>query len=95
MRKYYVTTSADMPRGSGHWLVYADDETACRKLANERIPEGRWCFIYDTLEEVHELDRKRHGTIAKLSCGACARIGTNESISLVHSPSCAKGKATD
>jgi hypothetical protein len=64
---YYVTVAANMPYGCGHWEIHDKDEVEARRLAFDCIPEGRWSFMYRSLEEVHELDRHRHGTIGATS----------------------------
>ena len=64
MKEFYVTTAANMPNGAGHWVVMALDHDQARALAFERIPEGRWSFLYDDLSKVHALDRTCHGTIS-------------------------------
>lgn len=60
---FYATVAANMPHGAGHWEIQAKDEAEARKLAFEKIPEGRWCFIYTSLDEMHQLDRTCHGRI--------------------------------
>lgn len=63
MNTYYVTTAANHPRGSGYWEILASSRDVARRLAFTRCPEGAWAFMYDTLDEVHHMDRKCHGTI--------------------------------
>lgn len=64
VKTFYVTTSSSMPGGSGYWEIRAADADEARALAHKKIPEGRWAFLYDDLESVHPLDRKRHGVIS-------------------------------
>ena len=61
--KFYVTTAANMPHGCGYWEVNAKDKHQARGLAFLHCPEGRWSFIYESLDDVHEMDRKCHGVI--------------------------------
>ena len=63
LRTFYVTTAANMPHGSGYWEIGAHDEDEARQLAFAHCPEGRWSFMYRNLEDIHPLDRKRHGFI--------------------------------
>lgn len=63
MSMFYVTIAANMPKGCGHYVVHAVSEDEARELAFRHCPEGRWSFIYPSLEDVHELDRKCHGHI--------------------------------
>ena len=63
VRQFYVTTAANHPHGSGYWEVGAINETEARRLAHEHCPEGKWSFMYDALDDVHPMDRKRHGFI--------------------------------
>lgn len=63
MNTWYVTTSSNMPYGAGYWEIGATDEAEARRLAFEHCPEGRWCFMYDSLDKVHPMDRRRHGFI--------------------------------
>jgi elongation factor P hydroxylase len=62
-REFYVTVAANMPHGAGHWVVIAEDESEARRLAFAHCPDGRWSFMYQSIDEVHKLDRKCHGTI--------------------------------
>ena len=62
MNTYYVTVAANHPGGCGYWEVKAQDETEARERAFDSLG-SKWSFIYSTLEEVHPLDRKRHGRL--------------------------------
>lgn len=64
LNTYYATTSSSMPGGSGYWEISAADQDEARRLAHEKIPEGRWSFLYDDLKKIHPLDQKRHGVIS-------------------------------
>ncbi len=61
--KFFVTTAANMPHGSGYWEIGANTEAEARALAFAHCPDGRWCFMYESVEEIHEMDRRCHGRI--------------------------------
>lgn len=63
MRSYYVTVTDSMPFGSGYWEIRAENEDDARRKAFERLPEGRWSFMYTDFENIHPLDRRKHGII--------------------------------
>jgi hypothetical protein len=58
LNAYYVTSARNMPKGCGMFVFYAPTEEEARDLAFLHCPEGRWSFIYSSIEEVHPLDRK-------------------------------------
>lgn len=59
---FYVTIASNQPFGCGYFKVYADSlEQAEEKIF--AVLGDRWAFMYRSLEEVHELDRKEHGII--------------------------------
>lgn len=61
-KAFYVTIAASQPFGCGYFKVYADSlEQADEKIF--AVLGDRWAFIYRSLEEVHERDRKEHGVI--------------------------------
>lgn len=60
---FYVTIASNMPRGAGYYRVFARDREQARALAFRHCPDGRWSFMYDSLDDVHEFDRKHHGDI--------------------------------
>jgi hypothetical protein len=62
LKSFYVTVAANMPRGSGYYKILAVDEQSARECAFARLPDGRWSFIYPSLDDVHPLDRTYHGT---------------------------------
>lgn len=64
IRTFFATVASNMPHGAGYWEIQATDLDHARELANEKTPGGRWCFLYESLEKVHPLDRKRHGVIS-------------------------------
>lgn len=61
-REFFVTTSSSHPGGAGYWLVKAPDYNKARLATFEALGD-KWCFMYDSLENVHELDRNCHGVI--------------------------------
>lgn len=63
LKVFYVTVAANMPRGAGYYEIHAESEAHARLLAFAHCPEGRWSFMYDSLEQIHKLDRKCHGVI--------------------------------
>lgn len=63
MQAFYVTSAYGMPMGCGYWRVCADTESEARDLAFKHCPDGRWSFMYPTLDAVHPLDRRLLGEI--------------------------------
>lgn len=63
MQAFYITTASNMPNGAGYWEIHAPSEEDARALAFKHCPDGRWSFLYTSLEKVHPLDRVKHGTI--------------------------------
>lgn len=60
---FYITTAANHPGGAGYWEIHGcSNETEAREAAFRSLG-NKWCFVYDSLDKVHELDRKRHGRI--------------------------------
>jgi hypothetical protein len=59
---YYVTTAANHPRGSGYWEVAAHTKEQAHARAMDAL-DGKWSMMYERLEDIHPLDRKRHGRI--------------------------------
>jgi hypothetical protein len=62
MADFYVTTASNHPKGAGYWLVKASTVIKAREAAFNTLGDS-WCFLYTSLDDVHELDRKCHGTI--------------------------------
>ncbi len=60
---FYVTIASNQPGGMGCYEIHATSQDHARALAFKYCPDGRWSFLYKTLEEVHALDRRRHGVI--------------------------------
>jgi len=65
-KEFYVTTTNSMPLGAGCVRVLARSYAEARDLAFQFMPEGRWSFMYETLADVHELDREVLGTISMI-----------------------------
>lgn len=65
LRLWYVTTASNHPGGAGYWEVLAATrEEARRKVCDPIYGLGtKWAFMYDRLDDVHELDRNLHGRI--------------------------------
>lgn len=61
--EFYVTTASNHPKGAGYWLVKASTINKAREAVHNAL-DGKWCFICTSLDDVHELDRKYHGTIS-------------------------------
>ena len=61
--KFYVTIAASQPRGSGYYEVRANTEAEARKIVFDNLGQ-LWSFIYSSLEDVHPLDRKKHGVLS-------------------------------
>lgn len=66
MAKFFVTTTSNMPLGTGYVEIEADTREEARELAFQFMPDGRWSFDYDDLEKVHPMDRNKRGRITKL-----------------------------
>lgn len=62
MKTFFVTIAANQPHGAGYFEVKAETREEARKKTVEALGV-KWSFMYDSLEEVHEFDRKKHGTI--------------------------------
>lgn len=62
MKTYFVTLGFGQPFSPGYFEVKAETENEARVIANERL-DRRWCGIYFSLDEVHELDRVYRGTL--------------------------------
>lgn len=60
---FYVTTATNHPGGAGYWEVEAATEEEAHKKAMDALA-GRWAFMYSSLEDVHPMDRFRHGRIS-------------------------------
>lgn len=69
MKTFYVTTAANMPRGCGYWEIGAETEAEARRIAFAHCPEGRWSFMYSSVDEIHEMDRKCHGRLGAWEWG--------------------------
>ena len=54
---FYATSAANMPNGAGYYKIHANSEEAARKLVHDHT-NGRWCFMYYSLEDIHPLDRR-------------------------------------
>lgn len=63
MKTFYVTTTANMPLGTGCVEIEAEDRMQARDLAFQHMPDGRWSFDYASLEEIHPMDRAIRGYI--------------------------------
>ena len=57
---FFITTSANQPTGAGYFEVHEDDSEKARKLVFELIGP-QWAFMYNSLEDVHPLDRIKLG----------------------------------
>ena len=58
---YYVTVASNMPDGPGYYEIHAPSEGDAREAAFSRLPDGRWSFLYRSLDAIHPLDRIRLG----------------------------------
>ena len=76
MNTYYVTTSSSHPEGAGHYTVSANSDFEARSLIISKLGIY-WCFIYDKLTDMHELDRGCHGHINDLDEDFRSRRGIN------------------
>ena len=59
---YYATTAFNHPNGAGYWEVKASSRGQAREAASEAL-DNKYCSLYDMLEDIHPLDRTRHGLI--------------------------------
>ena len=59
---FYATIAANMDPGSGYYEVHADDYEEALKLTFAARGD-KWCFLYMSLEDMHELDRTKLGEI--------------------------------
>ncbi len=62
-RSYFVTIASNQPLGCGYWEVHAENAAEAHRKAVRQLGT-RWAFLYESLDEVHELDRIKHGEIA-------------------------------
>lgn len=62
MNEYFCTTASSHQEGSGYYKVIATDVLQAR-LAVHKHTNGKWSFLYKSLEDVHPLDRKCHGVL--------------------------------
>lgn len=63
MNTYYVTVAANMPYGCGYWEIRAPSVAEARRLAFAHCPDGRWSMFYEHFDDIHPMDRHRHGVI--------------------------------
>lgn len=61
-QSFFVTIASNQPYGAGYFEVKASDRIKAREATFDAIG-NKWSFMYDSLEDVHPLDRKRHGVI--------------------------------
>jgi hypothetical protein len=59
---FFVTTSSSHPTGAGYFEVHADTLDQARSICFKELGE-KWCFIYTTLDSIHELDQKKLGEL--------------------------------
>jgi hypothetical protein len=57
MKTFYVTVASNHPLGPGCYEIHAEGEREARQIAFNKCPDGRWSFIYPSLNDVHPLDR--------------------------------------
>lgn len=66
MKTFYVTTTSNMPLGTGCVEIEAESREQARELAFEHMPDGRWSFFYEKLEDIHPMDQNIRGYISAL-----------------------------
>lgn len=60
MKTFYVTVAKNQPFGEGYFEVEADSRDEAHEKAMKTL-DGKWSMLYENLEDIHPLDRKRHG----------------------------------
>lgn len=64
MKQFYATIAANQG-GPGYYLIHAETELEARKMISKHT-NGRWAFMYKSLDDVHELDRNCLGILGGL-----------------------------
>jgi len=72
VRTFYATAAANHPLGCGYYEVRAmgrdDAHNAMRNTFGDE-----WSMLYESFDDVHELDRQKHGVVfsdgALVICG--------------------------
>ena len=62
MKTYFATIASNQPKGPGYWEIKASSEVKAREAVSKAL-DNRYSMLYDNLEEIHPLDRTRHGLI--------------------------------
>ena len=62
MTSHYVTLGSGQPYYPGYFECRTDDKSTARDMANKAL-NGRWCSIYETLEDIHQADENYRGYI--------------------------------
>lgn len=65
---FYATISSSQPGGPGHYQieVHAEDRDVAENIARKIVHDhtgGKWSFMYDNINKVHELDRRVIGLL--------------------------------
>lgn len=59
---FYVTIASNHPKGAGYYEIHEDDYGIARSLCFKHLND-KWCFMYDSLDDIHALDRTKHGEL--------------------------------
>jgi hypothetical protein len=62
--KFYMTLGDGQPYYPGYFVCIADDENEARQLTSDCL-DNRWCGTYESLSQVHPMDRLQRGYITK------------------------------
>jgi hypothetical protein len=59
---FFVTTATNHPTGAGYFEIHTDDYSEANKACFDTLGE-KWCFLYNDINKLHELDRIKLGEI--------------------------------
>jgi hypothetical protein len=62
METFYITLGSGQPFFPGFFAVIARNHNEASKLA-EKFLNGHWCGLYESRDQLHELDNVYRGTI--------------------------------
>ena len=60
--RFYATFGSGQPFFPGYMVIPTPDEGIARRAINAFV-NGRWCGTYESLSQVHPLDRYYRGTL--------------------------------
>lgn len=59
---YYMTLGSGQPHYPGYFICEAESKVSARMMTHRAL-NGKWCGIYESLDQVHPDDRIYRGTI--------------------------------